>query len=94
MELVAPVRRGLRWGTVARPLIFTRSFSRHLSVLDGSDNDLGLRGLNARPEGTLCETWGGVVTPTTPPDPSGWGDLNSRPPVPQTGALTKLGHSP
>src|SRR3954453_3217625 len=25
---------------------------------------------------------------------SGWGDLNSRPPVPQTGALTKLRHSP
>ena len=25
---------------------------------------------------------------------SGWGDLNSRPSVPQTDALTKLRHSP
>src|SRR6187200_1759867 len=36
----------------------------------------------------------GPATRTFVPMWSGWGDLNSRPPVPQTGALTKLRHSP
>ena len=41
---------------------------------------------------------GGLKTKKTPCDQevflSGWGDLNSRPSVPQTDALTKLRHSP
>ncbi len=37
-------------------------------------------------------TWGFVIANSAVL--SGWGDLNSRPSVPQTDALTKLRHSP